>query len=323
VSAAGRCGQSLDDLRAWPIIAQDDPFVLVRSVPWSGTRRRDEMEGSVTADEKRRLVASRTDWWHCIDFGDGIVSPGTCGAAYQQFLWNALQLPERMDGLRVLDIGTYDGFFAFESERRGAEVVAIDVNPEDFFCFGLAKRLLGSRVPFHQMSVYDLDEEKLGGPFDLVLCLGVYYHLRHLFIALDNLWKITRGEIRLETHVIDNHFVLRDGSVTTLKDIDARLVDVPIYRFYRFNDLNKADYSNWFGGNVAAVIESLSSAGFTPALLETWSSRAAFRAVKNPTTPREWEIGSYEGTRYTLNPDGTWRSHWLAPKDFSLPDRGR
>jgi tRNA (mo5U34)-methyltransferase len=278
-------------------------------------------EGTLTAGEKQKLIASRTDWWHSLDVGDGIITPGYCGVAYQQSLWNTLQLPERMTGLRVLDVGTYDGYFAFECERRGAEVVAIDIHPEDCRCFALARRLLGSRVPYHQMSVYDLHEETLGGPFDLVLCLGVYYHLRHLFIALDNLWKVTRGEMRLETHVIDHHFVLGDGSVAELKDIDPRLLDAPVYRFYRFDELNKGDFSNWFGGNIAAVSESLSSAGFTPSLLAAWGSRAAFRAVKNATTPREWEIGSYEGTRFTLEPDGSWKSHWLDPQKHKLADR--
>jgi hypothetical protein len=116
--------------------------------------------------------------------------------------------------------------------------------------------------------------------------------------------------------------VLADGSVVELKDIDPRLVDVPIYRFYRYNELHKVDYSNWFGGNVAAVMESLGSAGFTPELLGTWDHRAAFRAVRNPATPREWEIGSYEGTRFTVQPDGTWVSHWMDPRRHGLPDRG-
>jgi tRNA (mo5U34)-methyltransferase len=277
----------------------------------------------LTRAEKQELIAGRTDWWHAIDVGDGLTTPGSCGTAYQQFVWETLQLPERMTGLRVLDVGTYDGYFAFECERRGAEVIAIDIHPEDCRCFALAKRLLGSRVPYHQMSVYDLREDVLGGPFDLVLFLGVYYHLRHLFVALDNLWKITRGELRMETHVIDHHFVLGDNSVVDLKDIDPRLVDVPLYRFYRLNELTSVDYSNWFGGNVAAVTESLLSAGFTPTVLGTWSSRAAFRAVKNPALPREWEIGSYEGMRFTMAPDDSWTTHWLDPQQHGHAHRSK
>jgi tRNA (mo5U34)-methyltransferase len=269
---------------------------------------------TMTVEEKRRLVASRTDWWHAIDVGDGIVTPGSCGVALQQFIWNTLHMPDDMTGLRVLDVGAYDGFFSFECERRGAEVVAIDVVPEDCRCFALAKRLLGSRIQYFQMSVYELDAQRLGGQFDFVLFLGVYYHLRHLFIALDNLWSIARKELRIETHIIDNHFVLGDGSVVKLKDIDPRLVDVPIYRFYRLNELHPLDYSNWFGGNVKAVSESLESAGFTPTLLGTYDGRGVFRAVKNPTTPREWEYGSYEGTKFIQNADGSWTSQWMDPR---------
>jgi tRNA (mo5U34)-methyltransferase len=275
----------------------------------------------LTAEEKQQLVASRTDWWHAIDVGDGIVTPGSVGLAYLQFIMNTLELPADMRGLRVLDVGAYDGFFAFECERRGAEVVAVDMVPEDCRCFALAKRLLDSRVQYVQMSVYDLDVERLGGEFDLVLFLGVYYHLRHPFLALDNLWSITRGEMRVETHVIDDHFILGDGSVVKLRDLDPRLIDVPVYRFYRFNELNRPDYSNWFGANVTAVTESLASAGFTATLLAAWDSRAAFRAVKNPARPREWEIGSYEGTRFTQNPDGSWISHWMDPQKYGLLSR--
>ena len=71
----------------------------------------------MTPDEKRRLVNSRTEWFHSLDVGDGIVTPGAVPVAYQQHLLRAIRLPARLDGLRVLDIGTYDGMYAFECER--------------------------------------------------------------------------------------------------------------------------------------------------------------------------------------------------------------
>lgn len=187
-----------------------------------------------TIDERRALVGSRSDWFHSIDVGDGIVTPGVCTPEYQRHIWRTMALPEDLRGRRVLDVGTYDGYFAFECEKRGADVVAIDINPPDCRCFALARQLIGSKVVYHQMSVYELREDVLGGTFDFVLCMGVYYHLRHLFLALDNLWAITRGELRLETHVIDEKFILGDGSVSRLADVDGRLRQTPIYRFYRF-----------------------------------------------------------------------------------------
>jgi len=270
----------------------------------------------MTAEEKRRLVGSRQDWFHSIDVGDGIVTPGCVPVDYERHLFTALRIPERLDGLRVLDIGTYDGLYAFECERRGAaQVFAIDVNPIDCHCFQLVHQMLDSKVEYRHLSVYELDEEALGGTFDLVLFPGVFYHLRHILMSFDNIWKILKphGTVLVETHVCDNEFVLSDGTVTTLRAINPQLVKVPLFRFYRKNELNPLDWSNWFGGNVAALLDVMSSAGFRAEHLLSWQGRAAFRGVKDPTIPREWEMGSYEGTTFAYNQDGTWTSKWLDP----------
>jgi tRNA (mo5U34)-methyltransferase len=271
----------------------------------------------MTPEEKRSLINTRSDWFHSIDVGDGIVTPGAVSTDYERYLLKMLQLPGRLDGLRVLDIGTYDGFWAFECERRGAaEVVAIDVNPIDCRCFKIARDVLGSSVKYHHIGVYEMDEEALGGKFDLVLFPGVFYHLRHIIMSFDNIWKILKpgGTVLVESHVCDNYFVLEDGKVTTLKKIDKRLLKVPLFRFYRKNELNPVDWSNWFGANVAALLDVMWSAGFKAEHLGSWQSRAAFRGVKNPALPREWEIGSYEGTSFRYNQDGTWTATWHDPK---------
>jgi len=273
----------------------------------------------VTREEKKKLISTRSDWFHSLDVGDGLVTPGVVSVEYEQHLLKVLQIPDSLAGLRVLDIGTQDGFWAFECERRGAsEVVAIDVNPIDCHCFKVARELLDSKVKYHHMSVYEMDEEVLGGKFDLVLFPGVFYHLRHIIMSFDNIWKILKPEgiVLVETHVCDNYFVLGDGKITTLKDIDYRLLNVPLFRFYRKNELNPVDWSNWFGGNVAAVLDVMWSAGFTAEHLASWqpSGRAAFRGVKNPATPREWELGSYEGSSFQYNQDGTWTWTWHDPR---------
>ena len=276
--------------------------------------------------ELKELIASRKDWFHSIDFGGGLVSPGVVPLRYLHEMLAHLQLPLRLDGLRVLDIGTYDGFFAFECERRGAaEVVAIDVNPIDLHCFRVAQMALKSGVCYHEMSVYELDELTLGGKFDLVMFPGVFYHLRHILMALDKLWEILKpnGSLLMESHVCDQRFVLADGTSTTLEAIDPRLIKTPLFRFYRRNELNPGDWSNWFGGNVAALLDCLGSAGFEAKHLGTWNvgsdSRAALQARKIDIKPREWEHGSYEGTNFQRNADGTWTAIWHNPN--SLIDR--
>jgi tRNA (mo5U34)-methyltransferase len=106
-------------------------------------------------------------------------------------------------------VGTWDGFWAFELERRGAEVVAIDLDherdldwpprrrPQAYAAgradnFAVARERLGSRVERVELSVYDLTPERLG-TFDLVFCGSVLIHLRDQLLALERIASVTRG----------------------------------------------------------------------------------------------------------------------------------
>lgn len=119
-------------------------------------------------------------------------------------------LPERMDGMRALEVGTWDGFWAFEMERRGASVTAIDLDaendldwpsrmrPETFSeiprgrGFEIAHRLLGSSVKRINCSIYDATPGALG-TFDVVLCGSVLIHLRDQMLALERISDLCRG----------------------------------------------------------------------------------------------------------------------------------
>jgi tRNA (mo5U34)-methyltransferase len=147
------------------------------------------------------------NWYHAIEVAPGLVTPG----------WFDLRpyvhhygLPERLDGLRALEIGTWDGFWAFEMERRGADVVAIDLDderdldwpprrrPQDFppgargEGFALAAEALGSRVVRRNLSVYDATPAELG-TFDLIFCGSVLIHLRDQLLALERIAELCRG----------------------------------------------------------------------------------------------------------------------------------
>src|SRR5215475_1498401 len=98
-------------------------------------------------------IAQVSHWYHQIEVAPGIVTPGILDSAGELRL---LQLPEDCRGMRALDIGARDGFFSFELERRGAEVLAIDYLPEDKTGFAVAKKLLGSGVRYERDNVYDL-----------------------------------------------------------------------------------------------------------------------------------------------------------------------
>jgi tRNA (mo5U34)-methyltransferase len=277
----------------------------------------------MTREEKVRLINS-VRWYHSIEIEPGLVTPGRVPLSYLQDMLRYLQFPESLEGLTVLDVGAWDGFFSFEAERRGARrVVALDLHPPDRYGFAVAKSLLNSRVEYVQGSVYEISPETLG-TFDVVLFLGVLYHLRYPLLALDRLWSVTGQYMLLETHCIDGHFILADGRSVSLTDVDPRLKDVPLFRFYRNDELMPGDFSNWFGLNQKALEEALASAGFEPQFLAAWGDRVAYRAVKRPGLP-ECLRQTYEGLRYVPQADGRsltvlpWRLHPSAPKPTDLP----
>src|SRR3954469_14991055 len=120
-------------------------------------------------------------WYHAIELRPGLRTPGLDDPRERLGM---LRVPDDLSGRDVLDVGAWDGFFSFEAERRGARrVVAADsfawngANWSTKEGFELAREALGSRVEDADVDVMDLDPLALG-TFDLVLCLGVLYHLR-------------------------------------------------------------------------------------------------------------------------------------------------
>lgn len=185
-------------------------------------------------------------WWHTIDLGHGIVTPGLDDSRRKLA---TLGLPADLSGKTVLDVGAWDGFFAFECERRGAaRVVACDEiwnfhdGAERRRGFDLARRALGSRVQDVPFDACTLDPAQIG-TFDLVLFLGVLYHLRHPILALERLRAVTRGTLILET------------------ETDLRWRRAPALAMYAPRELN-ADPTNWFAPNEPCLRSMLAAAGF-------------------------------------------------------------
>lgn len=175
-------------------------------------RERTRTGESMSADELRERVAAR-EWYHTIDLPGGVTTPGFFD--HRPVLAN-YDLPDRLDGLRVLDVGTFDGYFAFEFERRGArEVIGLDVpdvesldwpaplrrdpNATTRFQpqhdnFTIAREALNSTVRREFVSVYDVTTDRLG-EFDYVFVGSVLIHLRDPVGALMALLRVCRGTI--------------------------------------------------------------------------------------------------------------------------------
>ncbi len=185
-------------------------------------------------------------WFHTIDLGRGVITPGVDDS---QEKLARLGLPERLDGVTVLDVGAWDGFFSFEAERRGAARVLAT----DDFCwdgggwgtqggFELARRALASRVEAQKIDVLDLSPHSVG-VFDLVLFLGVLYHMRHPLLALEKVFSVTGRQLILETGV------------------DMMFFPQPAMAFYPGAEA-AGDPTNWWGPNPAAVEAMLRTVGF-------------------------------------------------------------
>lgn len=211
-------------------------------------------------EEIQARIAAIPYWFHQIEVMPGIITPGASNTSQKL---ERFELPKDLSGKRVLDIGCYEGFFTFECERRGAEVVAIDIiAPGPQSGFSLAYELTGSRATFHQASIYDLNPEQFG-TFDLVLCLGVIYHLRHPLLGLERARSVCKDKFIVETQICDKYFIGADRMPVDLTAVAPALAQVPMVQFYPGDELNR-DPSNWFSPNLPALDGMLRTSGFIP-----------------------------------------------------------
>lgn len=160
------------------------------------------------------------EWYHTIELAPGVVTPGWFDA---RPVLERLPFPTSLVGLRCLDVATFDGFWAFEMERRGAEeVIAVDIlDPEGWdwpvnaglevvaalerrkkggHGFRIAKAALDSSVTFRELSVYELDPS-LVGEFDFVYVGSLLMHVRDPVRALERVRAICRGTLLLVDNI--------------------------------------------------------------------------------------------------------------------------
>ena len=162
-----------------------------------------------TRPQTLEMLASHEHWFHQIDVGHGLLTPGSRDC--QQKL-AALNLPEDLTGWSVIDIGANDGFYSFECEERGASKVLAtdyphwtgDVEYSEGQCvsrkehFETARKLRGSEVDDMTISVYDLSPDEFG-TFNLVMIYGVLYHVCHITVALENAVRMSDRLIIVES----------------------------------------------------------------------------------------------------------------------------
>lgn len=209
------------------------------------------------------LVASFPHWHHSMEIFPGVQTPGAYNA---DFLLDKIQPPERLDGKTVLDIGACDGYFTRDFAQRGATVTAVDYRHKSQTGFHVMEKIEGREYEHVNANIYDLPDLKLP-KYDIVLFLGVLYHLPDPLKALDIVHSLCAGEVYMETYAEDFGV---EGAVS---------------RYYPSAEL-AGDITNFFAPNTACVRAWMEDAGFEIIRLETWGDRCLVHAKAGPRTEK-------------------------------------
>ena len=221
----------------------------------------------MTIEHEASTIRSRAEalgpWFHNMDLGGVWTAPDHFLGDYPGVKFRGFEhvLPESLAGMSVLDIGCNGGFYAIEMKRRGAErVVGIDSDPDYLAQARFAAETLGQSIEFRQLSIYDVGA--LGETFDLVIFMGVLYHLRHPLLALDLIYENVAKDLMLFQS-------LQRGSndvapVAPDYDFwDQAHFDAPGYPKMHFIEHRYAgDPTNWWAPNLACSAAMLRSSGF-------------------------------------------------------------
>ena len=210
-----------------------------------------------TRKEIEKKIAS-VHWYHSFELVPGIITPGIVP-------FNAVKILDMIPikdlaGKRILDIGAWDGPLSFELEKRGASVIAMDIQDPEVTGFNIAKDILQSQVEYIHGSVYDLSK-LIRESFDVVFFFGVYYHLRNPILAFEEIGKRLAPQARLffEGECLLHYAEDTEGNPGKAIDIEALgRSALPVALCYPGRYKNT---SNWVVPNLSCIRSWLQVAG--------------------------------------------------------------
>ncbi|WP_137388456.1 TIGR04290 family methyltransferase [Rhodoligotrophos defluvii] len=217
----------------------------------------------LTTAEIQERARALGPWFHNIDLKGVHTAPDHFLGDYPNVKWRQFgsAIPADLAGKTVLDIGCNGGFYSIEMKRRGADrVVGIDFDPDYLAQARFAAEVHGLDIEFRQLSVYDVGA--LGERFDIVLFMGVLYHLRHPLLALDLIHEHVAGDLLVFQS-------MQRGS----REIEPVEVNYPFSatdhfhrpsypKLYFIEHSYADDPTNWWVPNAACAEAMLRSAGF-------------------------------------------------------------
>ncbi len=218
----------------------------------------------MSSEEIEARVRALGDWFHNLDLQGVRTAPEHFLGDYPREFWRAIEntVPWDLRGKTALDVGCNAGFFSIEMKRRGADrVVGIDSDPRYLAQARLASEITGADIELRQLDVYDV--AKLEEKFDVVLFLGVLYHLRHPLLALDLLRQhVTRDLLLVQTLLRGSLAAPREWENDYFFE-ETEVFEDPRWPKMHFVEHEYAhDWTNWWIPDRACAAAMLRSAGF-------------------------------------------------------------
>ena len=209
--------------------------------------------------DAQAIVDSRPWWYHKFEIFPDVITPGV----YEPHgTLQLLELPLDLNEKRILEIGPADGFFTKVLAERGAEVTAVDYAARDFHGFAIMEKLAGKRFNFIQSNIYEI--VNIGfRPFDIVLCLGVLYHLPDLCRAIWSIRPLVADSLIVETLISLDHN------------------DEPIAEYLPAASVN-GDSTNFWAPNLRCCEAILADAGYLVMKTFVHDNRAVLHCRRDP-----------------------------------------
>ena len=215
-----------------------------------------------TTTDLQQQIRDLAPWFHNLHLPDGTqTAPDHFLGDFPSFKWHELagHIPQDLNGWRALDIGCNAGFYSFQLAQRGARVIGIDRDPHYLAQARWAAGLYGleERVEFRLMQIYDLAQ--IPEEFDLVLFMGVFYHLRYPMLALDIVARKTQKLMIFQTLTMPGREVAWQEDFRLNER--GGLLEIGWPKMAFIENRFAGDPSNWWIANHAAVEALLRSSG--------------------------------------------------------------
>jgi tRNA (mo5U34)-methyltransferase len=258
----------------------------------------------MTSEEILSELKRLEPWFHRIDLGGGLVTKSKSAIGepveHPRPTWQKVRacLPDKLSGKTVLDVGCNAGFYSLEMKRLGAQLVlGIDSQRNLIRQAIFVRDVLGINIEYRRMSIYDVDPHDIG-QFDITLALGLLYHCKHLVLALEKLFVVTRELLIIETAIYPPErapasFIYEVGGLKPLLHPLA---------YVENSSLAKEAIYNWFLPGVEALRALLNNVGFDEVEIfpATQLDRAVFACRKRKPYP-DSHAASYLAAVLTLN----------------------